>query len=64
MFIKYMYIFYVFMYVCVFETIGKVMISQTHFKTPKLRILEKWFETLNQKFHQHLKNSIYQRKNF
>lgn len=59
-----MYIFYVFMYVCVFETIGKVMISQTHFKTPKLRILEKWFETLNQKFHQHLKNSIYQRKNF
>ena len=37
----YVYILCMIMYVCVFETIGKVMISQTHFKRPKLRILEK-----------------------
>ena len=38
---------YDYIYIHMLESIGKVMISQTHFKTPKLKILGKWFETLN-----------------
>ena len=38
---------YDYIYIHMLETIGKVMISQTHVKTPKLKIWGKWFETLN-----------------